>query len=118
MKKPYFDLKIFVNLDISNLFPDHLDMGKFIQSKFGNAILMDKAGFVYKTKSKIGKKIYWICRESDKKQIDKSSRCKARAITTDGIHIKTWKNEHNHEPPTKAELQEYIRKYGVKKDPK
>lgn len=109
---------MLLSLDFSNLFPDHLEVGRFIQSKFGNALLMDKAGYVYKTscRDKQGRKIYWICREYEKKQIDKSLKCKARA-TTDGIHIRGWSNEHNHEPPTELQLQNYkFGNSGVKRD--
>ena len=79
---------------------------------------MDKAGYVYKTscRDKKGKKIYWICREYEKKQIDKSLKCKARAVT-DGIHIGQWTNRHNHEPPTEVQLQNYkFGNSGVKRD--
>jgi hypothetical protein len=96
------------------LIPDGLEVGTFIQSKFGNALLLDKEGHVYKTncKDKIGRKIYWICREYEKQSksgIDKGLRCTARA-TTDGIHVKKWKGVHNHPPIREAHLQDY--KYG------
>merc|ERR1712166_59506 len=44
---------------------DQLEVGNFIQSKFGNALLLDKEGYVYKTncKDKTGRKTYWICRD-------------------------------------------------------
>ena len=86
-------------------------MGAFIESKFGNSLLLDKEGHVYKTncRDRIGRKIYWICREYEKQGkagIEPGSRCTARA-TTDGIYVKNWKGPHNHPPVTEAHLQDY-----------
>ena len=69
-------------------------------SQRGNAMLLDKFGYSYKTdrKNKTGK-IYWICCEcnkiNDKKIKMKTKKYFARAIT-DGIYVKQWNGKHNH----------------------
>merc|ERR1712110_286423 len=35
---------------------------KFVKTRFSSALLLDKKGYVYKTNSKNGSKIYWVCR--------------------------------------------------------
>jgi predicted RNA-binding protein YlxR (DUF448 family) len=77
-----------------------LEQGKFILSQRGNAMLLDKFGYAYKTdrKNKTGK-IYWICCEcnkiNDKKIKIETKKYFARAVT-DGIYVKQWNGEHNH----------------------
>ena len=52
------------------------EMGRFVESKFGNTLLLDKAGFVYlvKHKMKNSSKIHWACREF------KKEKCKVAII--------------------------------------
>jgi hypothetical protein len=103
-----------------NLLPDQLEVGNFIKSKFGNALLLDKEGYVYKSncKDKTGRKTYWICRDYGNKNAKIVDSCPARA-TTDGIYVKKWKGIHNHPPTTEAHLQNYkYAKTGVKYDRK
>jgi hypothetical protein len=84
------------------------EMGRFVESKFGNTLLLDKAGYVYLVKNKMKKnaKIHWACREF------KKEKCYAKA-TTEGIYVTKWQGEHNH-PIRPAQLQNYGRKYGIK----
>ena len=92
-----------------NLFADpDPEMGRFVESKFGNTLLLDKAGYVYLVKNKMKKnaKIHWACREF------KKEKCYAKA-TTEGIYVTKWQGEHNH-PVRPAQLQNYGRKYGIK----
>ena len=103
-----------------NLLPDQLEVGNFIKSKFGNALLLDKEGYVYKSncKDKTGRKTYWICRDYGNKNAKIVDSCPARA-TTDGIYVKKWKGIHNHPPTTEAHLQNYkYAKTGIKYDRK
>ena len=95
-------------MNFSNLIPDNLEVGRFIESKFGNALLMDKNGYVYKAtkKSKSGRRINWVCRDYDR---DKNNKCYAKA-TTDGIHIVEFHVDHSH-PVTEFHRQNYDRKY-------
>ena len=46
-------------------------MAKFVESKYGNPMLLDKGGHVYKSSVKRGRKIYWTCREKNKKCLSK-----------------------------------------------
>jgi len=71
---------------------------KFVMSKFGNALLVDKAGYMYyKTHgSKITDKIYWIC--CDRKKF----KCFGRA-TTEGFYIVNKASKHNHATTQKAQ---------------
>lgn len=65
----------------------------FIESKFGNAVLVDKAGYKYRTSHSPGNnKTYWRCRNSDK------YKCNARAVTQDH-YVKSWSGAHNHPEP-------------------
>ena len=84
------------------------EMGRFVESKFGNTLLLDKEGFVYlvKHKMKNSSKIHWACREF------KKEKCYAKALT-EGIYVTRWKGEHNH-PLRPVKLQNYDRKYGIK----
>ena len=52
----------------------------FMKSKYGNAVLMDKSGYVYRSNLKREAKIYWRCRNSEK------FKCPARAVT-DGFYV-------------------------------
>ena len=74
---------------------------KFVMSKFGNALLVDKAGYMYyKTHgSKITDKIYWIC--CDRKKF----KCFGRA-TTEGFYIVNKASKHNHVSSQKKTRQE------------
>ena len=46
-------------------------MAKFVESKHGNPMLLDKGGHVFKSSVKRGRKIYWTCREKNKKCLSK-----------------------------------------------
>lgn len=61
-----------------------------MRSKFGNAVLVDKAGYVYRSRQKKESKIYWSCRDEAK------FKCNARAIT-DGFYIMSMSGEHHHD---------------------
>ena len=91
---------------------DDLEMARFVDSKFGNHMLVDKAGHVYQLNSRNpkGTKIYWVCRQKQREK-DPSKRCNARAVTT-GIHVLAWSGEHNH-PVIEHQLQNYERKFYV-----
>ena len=99
----------WINLDFFPiLIPGNLEMGKFIESKFGNTLLVDNAGYVYNVKMKYShnSRIHWSCREYPKQ------KCYAKALT-DGIYVVHWKGEHIH-PPRNLKLQNYDRKYEIK----
>lgn len=94
-------------------FPDPLntnefEVGRFIESKYGNSLLLDSAGYVYRINRKRNRKIYWVCRETR----IKGFKCPAKA-TTNGIYITNLSEKHNHDP-TEEQKQNYDRKYGVK----
>ena len=61
----------------------------FMKSKYGNAVLMDKAGYAYRSNLKKETKIYWRCRNSEK------FKCPARAVT-DGFQVMSWTGLHSH----------------------
>ena len=65
----------------------------FMKSKYGNAVLMDKAGYAYRSNLKKETKIYWRCRNSEK------FKCPARAVT-DGFQVMSWTGLHSHSLPT------------------
>jgi hypothetical protein len=69
----------------------------FMKSKYGNAVLMDKAGYVYRSNLKREAKIYWRCRNSEK------FKCPARAVT-DGFQVLSWTGPHSHPVPTPKKL--------------
>ena len=74
---------------------DGLDDAQFIVSRRGNAQLVDKAGYIYNKHHVPGKKVWWKCVESKKKQF---RDCKARA-TTEGFYITQYTNVHTHPVP-------------------
>ena len=65
----------------------------FMKSKYGNAVLLDKAGYAYRSNLKKETKIYWRCRNSEK------YKCPARAVT-DGFQVMSWTGLHSHSLPT------------------
>jgi len=69
-----------------------------MKSKFGNALLVDKAGYAYRSSQKKDSKIYWRCRDSDK------FKCGARAVT-DGFYIMAFTNVHCHHPTAAEALK-------------
>lgn len=85
-------------------------MAQFVESKFGNHLLMDKMGHVYQVnnRSRNGTKIYWTCRQRTR---IKDKMCVARGATK-GIYVLKWTGEHNHEV-IEHQLQNYERKYVV-----
>ena len=89
-----------------------LEIARFVDSKFGNHMLVDKAGHIYQvnTRNPKGTKIYWICRQKQREK-DPTKKCNARATTT-GIHVLAWTGEHNH-PVIEHQLQNYDRKLFV-----
>jgi hypothetical protein len=62
-----------------------------MKSKYGNAVLMDRAGYPYRSNLKKENKIYWRCRNSER------FRCGARAVT-DGFYVIAWTGTHTHAP--------------------
>jgi len=63
------------------------EMAKFVESKYGNPMLLDEGGHVYKSSVKRGRKIYWTCREKNKK-------CLSKAVTN-GIYVIQWTGEQS-----------------------
>ena len=98
---------------------EELEVARFVESKYGNHNLMDKAGHVYVVnhRNKTGEKIYWTCREYKRTQGRKirhnsvEEKCPAR-LTTLGIHIIASKGAHNH-PVIEHQLENYDRKYEI-----
>ena len=74
--------------------PDHLEKATFVRTKFGNAMLVDTAGFVYNCNNKTKNKIFWKCRDYFK------HKCTAKA-TTEGLYIAFKSGSHIHSPPEK-----------------
>lgn len=72
---------------------EELEEAMFMKSKYGNAVLMDKSGYVYRSNLKKESKIYWRCRSSEK------FKCPARAVT-DGFQVVSWTGIHSHQVPT------------------
>ena len=64
--------------------PGGLEIARFVDSKFGNHMLVDSKGHVYQvnTRNPKGTKIYWICRETgrDRKQKDQTLRFKVMRV--------------------------------------
>ena len=69
--------------------PEKKEEAVFMRSKFGNAVLMDKSGYAYRSNLKKETKIYWRCRDSER------YKCCARAVT-DGFYVINWTGSHNH----------------------
>ena len=61
----------------------------FMRSKFGNAVLMDKLGYVYRSNLKKESHMYWRCRDYER------FKCNAQAVT-DGFYVMCWTGTHNH----------------------
>ena len=68
-----------------------LEVAKYVQTKYGNALLLDRNGYVYGRNARNGSKMYWCCRNKDK------DACLARA-TTDDNYVTYWKGLHTHPP--------------------
>ena len=62
----------------------------FMPSKFGNEVLVDRSGFVYRCNLKREARTYWRCRDSER------FNCSARAVTI-GFDVISWTGSHNHE---------------------
>ena len=79
------------------LFVDNPEQAKYIESKFGNPMLLDRNGQVFTANGgyKKGVKNWWRCRESMRRRKSNLKKCPAKA-TTDGMNIVTWRFEHNH----------------------
>ena len=87
-----FSLSKLTNL----LIPDEeYEDVKFTMSKCGNALLVDKAGYMYhkvkNQRSKITDRINWICYDG------KKFKCFGMAMT-EGVHIINKASKHNHKP--------------------
>ena len=79
------------------LFVDNPEQAEYIESKFGNPMLLDRYGQVFTANggyTKCGTN-WWRCRESMRKRQSKLEKCPAKA-TTDGMNVVTWRYEHNH----------------------
>ena len=81
----------------SYLFPfvDKLEKAKFIESRAGKPMLLDRNGQGFISHQKYGARTYWSCRENKKQRKRNQEKCPARAIT-EGIYVKSWRCEHNH----------------------
>ena len=95
-------IRIIASSFNSYLFPfvDKLEEATFVETLFGNPMLLDRNGQGFTVEKKFkknhgGVRIYWHCRESIKQRKGDQEKCPARA-TTDGMYIKSWKFEHNH----------------------
>ena len=79
------------------IFVDKLEEAKFIESKFGKPMLLDRNGQVFTCAQgyKQGVKNWWTCREYMRKK-GKPKKCPAKA-TTDGMNVVSWRYEHNHQ---------------------
>ena len=69
--------------------PNEPEVARFVESHKGNPMLLDKDGYIFIANQKRKNTIAWVCRDS------KTERCPARA-TTSGLHVKSWRYEHNH----------------------
>ena len=79
------------------LFPfvEKLEEAKFIESRHGKPMLLDRNGQGFTSEKKHGVNTYWQCSESRKQSRLNQEKCPARA-TTEGIYVKSWRCEHNH----------------------
>jgi len=66
-----------------------VEEGRFLRSKFGNALLIDSRDFQYQVNRKMESRIYWKCTKV------KKFRCKAKAVT-EGFFIISKNGAHNH----------------------
>ena len=76
-------------------FVEKLEEAKFIESRNGKPMLLDRNGQGFISHKKHGVRTYWCCREYKKQRKRNQETCPARA-TTDGIYVKNWRFEHNH----------------------
>ena len=90
-------IKIIARIIHSYLFPfvGKLEKAKFIESRAGKPVLLDKNGQGFTSEKKHGDRLYWQCREYRKQIRRNQEKCPARA-TTVGIYVKSWRCEHNH----------------------
>ena len=81
----------------SYLFPfvEKLEEARFIESRHGKPMLLDRNGQGFTSEKKHGVNTYWQCSESRKQSRLNQEKCPARA-TTEGIYVKSWRCEHNH----------------------
>ena len=78
-----------------------LEPVQFVRSKFGNALLMDNAGYLYQKsgENQAKTKIYWKCLNNSKsiqnsKQKTIPYKCRARA-NTEGFYITGYHSSHH-----------------------
>ena len=76
-------------------FVEKLEEAKFIESRNGKPMLLDRNGQGFTSEKKHGVSTYWQCSESRKQSKLNQEKCPARA-TTEGIYVKSWRCEHNH----------------------
>jgi hypothetical protein len=69
--------------------PSEPEVARFIESNKGNPLLLDKDGFIFVANKKKKNSIFWTCRDY------RTEKCPARAYTN-GIHVTSWRSEHNH----------------------
>ena len=87
----YFDIFFKIRFLFWNLFPDSIrDEVQFVRSKFGNALLMDKTGYLYQKSggNQAKTKIYWKCLNNVK------FKCRARA-NIEGFYITGYHGSHH-----------------------
>ena len=79
------------------LFVDKLEQAKYIGSKFGKPMCLDRNGQVFTCGQgyKQGGRNWWRCRESVRRRQSNLEKCPAKA-TTDGMNVVTWCYDHNH----------------------
>ena len=68
---------------------NELEKARFVESRTGNPMLLDKDGYIFFSNKKGKNWTYWKCKETD------SRKCPARAYTKD-IYVAKWSNQHNH----------------------
>ena len=75
---------------------DEFEVAIFIESRYGNPMLVDKEGYIFNTikRSPDGTKTYWKCSQYKRKDLRKNG-CPVKAITK-GIHVLKWTEKHNH----------------------
>ena len=108
--------EIFSHLFADPLNKDESELARFVESKNGNPLLVDKKGHVFQTvRTNVdGTRIYWKCREYKRVKKHKGDKpCHAKAVTK-GIHVLQWTEEHNHEV-VEHQLRNYDRKYSLNK---
>ena len=90
-------IKIIARSIHSYLFPfvGKHEKAKFIESRAGKPMLLDRNGQGFTSHKKHGVSLYWQCREYRKQRKRNQETCPARA-TTVGNYVKSWRFEHNH----------------------